>query len=92
MAETTSRTITATMKFGNYDGSPTRTITWKDVGASAYGQVAKNTAKAINASLAAGTDGGLGEFFSIYNDDYDLQPFTKITKLKGKYEISEELT
>lgn len=60
------RTVTATLGFSNTES--TRKMKFTDVSAEALANC-KATAKAINASLAGGTDGGLKEF--IRSDDYD---------------------
>ena len=82
MATTNSITLT----FG-YDGTDfTRKYKFEDVEDEALSTVAEKV-KAINASLAAGTDDGLGNFF--LSDDG--KPFNVILAAASDKVISEEI-
>ena len=62
----TKRSVTMTFGYGNTDF--TRKYKFDGLDAAAMPNI-KSKILAINASLAGGTDGGLGDFFR--SDDYD---------------------
>ena len=94
-----STKISFTAAFKNTDS--TRTYTFGGVEDSLIADTGattvKNKIKAINASLAAGTSGGLDDF--IRSDDYDVETdpetpvgqFASITSAKIVSELSEEI-
>ena len=84
------RSVTITMGYTNTDF--TRNFKIDNVANSAFPNIAAR-AKAINASLAGGTDGGLSDFFLA--DDYDasdpnniIGKFNRIVAVKS--DVNEE--
>ena len=84
MAESTSVTMTL-----GYSGTEfTRKMKVANVQLSALNNVAAK-AKAVNASLAGGTDGGLADFFR--SDDYDASDSENIVgKFSGIVSVQSE--
>lgn len=86
----TKTTVSVTMTLGYTNTDATRTIKIGDVARSALSSVAAKT-KAVNASLAAGTDDGLADFFRA--DDYDASdPNNIVGKFNRIVAIKSDIT
>lgn len=78
MADSLKKSIILTLAYTNTDF--TRRMTIEGVATSMTVREIEDRAIAVNESLAAGTDGGLADFF--LSDDYDPEESPVIGKLK----------